>query len=72
MSTFVNHEGIARGRERYGPKEIKNIVPSCVSCFCTQSMHNSSGKCKFCNLCQGWDPGTIKGPDPKPKGPGGV
>ena len=65
ISTLVNEEGLKRGRDSYGPKKLENIVASCKWCYCTQDMHKSgSGKCKFCDQCQGFDTASVK--DSKP------
>lgn len=63
MSMIVNEEGLKRGRENYGPQKniMPNITASCKWCYCTKDMHQGggSGKCKFCDQCQGFDTGGV-------------
>jgi hypothetical protein len=48
-----NEEALKAGMEKYGPRK-NDIQQSCVSCNCTKDMHAAGGKCKYCDLCEGF------------------
>jgi hypothetical protein len=57
-----NQDAVKAGYDRYGPKPIvlENVTASCKWCYCTKDMHiGGNGKCKFCDQCQGFDPGGV-------------